>query len=51
LQLEFSLRRDDDKIFGSIRAEDILNDLKQRGFQLEKKQLLDLVPLTSLGDN
>lgn len=52
LQLKFILKRDNnDKVFGSVRAEDILDNLKQQGFQLEKKQLLDLVPLTSLGDN
>ena len=52
LQLEFTLKKDNNnKVFGSIRAEDILNDLKQQGFQLEKKQLLDFAPLNNLGDD
>lgn len=55
LQLNFTLKKDNkdenDKVFGSVRAEDILGSLKQQGFSLEKKQLLDFVPLTSLGDN
>src|SRR4051812_35804503 len=51
LQLNFTLKKDKDKAFGSIRVEDILENLKQHGFQLEKKQFLDFVPLTNLGDN
>jgi len=52
LQLNFTLKKDNnDKVFGSVRAEDVLGSLKQQGFPLEKKQLLDFVPLTSLGDN
>lgn len=52
LQLNFILKKDNnDKISGSIRAEDILDSLKQQGFQLEKKQLLDFTSLTDLGDS
>jgi len=52
LQIKFTLKRDNnDKVFGSIRAENILDNLKQQGFQLEKKQLLDFVPLSDLGSN
>jgi len=53
LQLNFTLKKDDnnDKVFGSIRIEDVLDSLKQQGFQLEKNQLLDFAPLVNLGDN
>lgn len=52
LQLKFTLKKgNNDKVFGSIRAEDILDNLKRQNFQLEKKQLLDFVPLANLGDN
>ena len=48
----FTLKKgENDQVFGSIRVEDILNEVKKLGFQLEKKQLLDFVPLSSLGDN
>ncbi|RHZ36998.1 50S ribosomal protein L9 [endosymbiont GvMRE of Glomus versiforme] len=50
--LSFSLKKDkNDKVFGSIRAEDILKEMKNQGFHLEKKHLLDFTPLTNLGDN
>ncbi|CAJ0896436.1 4026_t:CDS:2 [Entrophospora sp. SA101] len=52
LSLSFTLKKDkNDKVFGSIRTEDILKEMKNLGFQLEKKQLLDFVPLNNLGDN
>ena len=52
LSLSFTLKKDkNDKVFGSIRAEDILKEMKNLGFHLEKKQLLDFTPLNNLGDN
>ncbi|KLL03452.1 MAG: 50S ribosomal protein L9 [Mycoplasmataceae bacterium CE_OT135] len=52
LALSFTLKKDkNDKIFGSIRAEDILKEMKNRDFHLEKNQLLDFVHFNSLGDN
>ena len=52
LQLKFTLKKgNNDKVFGSVRVEDVLDNLKQQDLQLEKKQLLDFMPLTSLGDN
>ncbi|CAJ0761490.1 22146_t:CDS:2 [Entrophospora sp. SA101] len=49
LSLSFTLKKDkNDKVFGSIRTEDILKEMKNLGFQLEKKQLLDFVPLNNL---
>lgn len=51
-QFLFTLKKgENDQSFGSVRAEDILDKVKKLGFQLEKKQLLDFAPLTSLGDN
>jgi ribosomal protein L9 len=51
-QFFFTLKKGEgDQIFGSVRAEDILNEVKKLGFQLEKKQLIDFTPLTNLGDN
>ena len=51
-QFTFTLKKDkNDKIFGSIRTEDIVKEMKNQGFHLEKNQLLDFVPLTNLGDN
>jgi len=48
----FTLKKgENDQIFGSIRVEDILSEVKKLGFQLEKKQLLDFAPLNSLGDS
>ena|SRR2546421_4246042 len=48
----FTLKKgENDQIFGSVRAEDILDEVKKLGFQLKKKQLLDFTPLTGLGDN
>lgn len=38
-------------MLGSVRLEDILNELKNAGFLLKKKQILDFTPLTNLGDN
>lgn len=52
LQFKFTLRKDKhDKVLGSVRLEDILDELKIAGFPLKKKQLLDFTPLTNLGDN
>ena len=52
LQFNFTLKKDNnDRVFGSIRIEDVLDSLKQQGFHLEKNQFLDFVPLTNLGDN
>ncbi|CAH1766089.1 12119_t:CDS:2 [Entrophospora sp. SA101] len=49
LALSFNLKKDkNDKVFGSIRAEDILKEMKNLGFHLEKKQLLDFVSFNSL---
>ena len=51
-QFFFTLKKgENDQIFGSVRAEDILNEVKKLGFQLEKKQLLDFVPLAEAGDS
>ena len=48
----FTLKKgENDQIFGSIRVEDILSEVKKLGFQLEKKQLLGFAPLNSLGDS
>ncbi|RHZ37513.1 50S ribosomal protein L9 [endosymbiont GvMRE of Glomus versiforme] len=48
----FTLKKDkNDKVFGSIRVEDILKEMKNQGFHLEKNQLLDFAPLTNLGEN
>lgn len=50
--LSFSLNKDqNDRIVGSIRAEDILRELEKQNFQIEKKHLPDFSPLTELGDN
>ena len=52
LSLSFTLKKDkNDKVFGSIRAEDVIKEMKNLNFYLEKKQLLDFVPLSDLGDN
>ena len=52
LSLSFTLKKDkNDKVSGSIRAEDILKEMKSLSFHLEKKQLLDFTPLNNLGDN
>jgi ribosomal protein L9 len=52
LSLSFALKKGkNDKVFGSIRAEDVIKEMKNLSFHLEKKQLLDFVPLSDLGDN
>jgi len=51
-QFFFTLKKgENNQIFGSVRAEDILTEIKKLGFQLEKKQLLDFSPLNSSGDS
>ena len=53
LTLSFALKKGDkDQVFGSVRLEEILKELKSRGFSsLEKSQFLDFIPLNKLGDN
>lgn len=52
LDLFFSLKKDKNgKVFGSIRAEDILKEMKNLGFLLKEKQLIEFSSLTNLGDN
>ena len=51
-QFFFTLKKgENNQIFGSVRTEDILTEIKKLGFQLEKKQLLDFTPLNSSGDS
>jgi ribosomal protein L9 len=51
-QFFFTLKKgENNQIFGSVRAEDFLNEVKKLGFPFEKKQLLDFTSLSNLGDN
>jgi len=40
---------DDDKLFGSVTSADIANDLKQKGFELDKRDILLTAPIKELG--
>jgi len=50
--LSFTLKKDEKgDVFGSVGFKEILQELANSHFQLEKSQLLDFHPLNKLGEN
>ena len=52
ITFEVNVQEEDDKLFGSITLQNILDRIKEDGHEIEKKQVnLPSGPIKSLGDN
>jgi ribosomal protein L9 len=51
LELIFKLSKKNEKVFGSIRVEEIIKELSKKSINLEKGQFLPFSPLSNLGEH
>ena len=52
VNLEFELTKDKEgKLFGSINQKEILEKLKELGFEIKKEQFVNFTPLNKSGEN